>query len=193
MSLPNLLRVLDEGLLAPILNVPTADDRYRLSDGARLRPYQLRAAHKVFTGILARDPETGFYVGPERDGTAVHIDPGLGKTIIGLTAVAEWFKWGIIEKPVLVVAPIKVCETVWKQEAREWSHTRHLTFQLIRGNEKERAFALRRPAHIHLVNPELLTWLHTHIRTDWGAYFDALIIDESSMFKDHKAKRFRRL
>lgn len=178
-------------ILSPILNAPLTDDRYRLEDGARMRGYQLRATQKVFTGELVRDEVTGLKVGPERDGVAVHIDPGLGKTIIGLTAIVEWFKWAIISKPVLLIAPIKVCETVWRQEARGWSHTRHLTFQLIRGTEKERAFALARPAHVYLVNPELLVWLQTYIRTDWGKYFDAMIIDESSMFKDHKAKRFR--
>lgn len=177
-------------LLSPIVNTG-AEERVNLTHGWRMRGYQLRAANKVFTGELRIDPATGFKVGPERDGTAVHIDPGMGKTIIALTAIAEWFKWGIVTKPVLVVAPIKVCETVWRQEARDWSHTRHLTFQLIRGDEKDRAFSLARPCHVFLINPEMLTWLQKYIRHDWGKYFDALIIDESSMFKDNRAKRFR--
>lgn len=178
-------------LLSSVSTTPLDDSRYRLTDGARMRGYQLRAANKVFTGELVRDMSSGLKVGPERDGTAVHIDPGMGKTIIGLTAIVEWFKWGIIDKPVLVVAPIKVCETVWRQEARDWSHTRHLQFQLIRGTEKDRAFALARPCHVFLINPEMLVWLQKYIRGDWGKYFDALIIDESSMFKDNRAKRFR--
>lgn len=175
---------------APMQLQPDTDHIRHLVHGWRMRDYQLRAAHKIFTGELRRDA-TGAKVGPDRDGTAVHIDPGLGKTIVGLTAAAEWWKWGVIKRPVLVVAPILVCETVWRQEARDWSHTRHLTFQLIRGTEKERAFAQARPAHIHLINPELLVWLQKHIRADWGAHYDALIIDESSMFKDNRAKRFR--
>lgn len=183
MKLPN--------LLAPLSAFPDTEDRYRVSDGARMRGYQLRAAHKIFAGEPCIDPATGRKTGPERDGTAVHIDPGLGKTITALTAIVEWFKWGIVSKPVLVVAPIKVCETVWRQEAREWSHTRHLTFQLIRGDEKKRAFALARPAHVVLTNPEMLVWLQKYIRADWGQYFDALIVDESSMFKDNRSKRFR--
>lgn len=178
-------------ILAPITNDPEYADRYRLKDGARMRPYQLRAAHKIFAGEPTINMATGAKTGTERDGTAVHIDPGLGKTITALTAIAEWFKYGVISKPVLVVAPIKVCETVWRQEARDWSHTQHLTFQLIRGPEKERMFALKRPCHIFLTNPEMLVWLQRHIRADWGAHFDALIIDESSMFKDNRSKRFR--
>jgi SNF2 family DNA or RNA helicase len=177
-------------LLAPINNIGE-DVRVNLVHGWRMRGYQLRAANKMFSGELRTDPATGAKVGPERDGTAVHIDPGMGKTIIGLTAIVEWFKWGICKKPVLIVAPIKVCETVWRQEARDWSHTRHLQFQLVRGSEKDRAFALARPCHAFLVNPEMLVWLQKYIRADWGAHFDALIIDESSMFKDSRSKRFK--
>lgn len=168
-----------------------SEQRIRVSDGLPMRPYQLRAAHKIFTGELALDLYTGKKTGPHRDGIAVHIDPGLGKTITALTAVSEWIKQGIVTRPVLVVAPIKVCETVWRQEAREWTHTRHLTFQLIRGTEKERAFAQKRPANIHLINPEMLSWLRKYIRADWTGEYDALIIDESSMFKDHRSGRFK--
>jgi hypothetical protein len=165
--------------------------RVRMSDGAPMRSYQLRAAYKIFTGEARRCPYTGVKNGPERDGTAVHIDPGLGKTIAALTAISEWVKQGVVKKPVLVVAPIKVCETVWRQEAQQWSHTRHLTFQLIRGDEKTRAFGQKRRTNIHLINPEMLQWLQKYIRADWEGEYDALIIDESSMFKDHRAKRFR--
>src|SRR6187551_311613 len=90
-------------LLSPMAVMPDTDDKYHLVEGWRMRGYQLRAANKLFTGELRIDPATGKKVGPERDGTAVHIDPGLGKTIIGLTAIAEWFKWSIIQKAVLVV------------------------------------------------------------------------------------------
>lgn len=160
--------------------------RVMVRDGTPMRPYQLRAAYKIFTG----QPRSG---SPIRDGIAVHIDPGLGKTITALTAIVEWVKQGICTRPILVVAPIKVCETVWRQEAAAWTHTRHLTFQLIRGTEKERSFAQKRPAHIHLINPEMLSWLQKYIRADWAGEYDGLIIDESSMFKDYRSRRFRLL
>jgi len=178
-------------LFAPVQLIPDTDDRYRLSDGARMRSYQLRGAHKIFTGEIGINPETGEKDKDYRDGTAVHIDPGLGKTITGLTAIVEWFKWGIISKPVLLVAPILVCETVWRQEAKEWSHTKHLKLLVLRGNERDRTFFQKRQAHVHLINPELLPWLQKHIRGDWGEHYDALIVDESSMFKDNRTKRFR--
>lgn len=182
-------------ILAPIQYFPDNEERVNLKHGWQMRDYQLRAAQKLFAGEPLVDPETGKKRPdwPVRDGTAVHIDPGLGKTIIGLTAISEWFKQGVLVEgeAVLVVAPIKVCETVWRQEARDWSHTRHLTFQLIRGSEKDRLLALNRPAHVYLVNPEMLTWLQKSVRRDWTSKFQALIIDESSMFKDNRAQRFR--
>jgi SNF2 family DNA or RNA helicase len=162
-----------------------------LREGKPMRPYQVRAAYQLYAGYPVREMASGRFVEwNKRNGIAVHIDMGLGKTIIGLTAIVNWQARKIIKKPVLLVAPIKVCETVWRQEANQWSHTRHLTFGLIRGDEKARAFALARVADIYLINPEGLKWLHKYLRGNWD-HFDALLIDESSMFKDNRSQRFR--
>lgn len=140
-----------------------------------LRPYQCRAVNQVV----------------KKARTALFIDMGLGKTIIALTAIADikalkpGFKW-------LVIAPIKVAETVWRQEAQIWEHTQDITFSLVRGNPRERAFALSKEADVYLINPELIKWLHQYLREDWSM-FDGLIIDESSLFKDHRSKRFKTL
>lgn len=173
----------------------------RVKDGLPMRQYQIRAAHKVFTGTPTKDPKTGLVLdGQTVDGTPVHIDMGLGKTIIGLTAAADWFRYGVCRRSVLIVAPIKVCETVWRQEALEWTHTKHLRFGLLRGNEKQRAYVMarafdfitgERKTDVMLVNPELLGWLYKYIREDWG-YFDAIIIDDCPL-KDHRSKQFRTL
>lgn len=173
---------------------------YHLKLMVPMRPYQVRAAHKIFNGTPLRDPETGVYkwFSGVRDGTNVHIDPGLGKTVTALTAIADWFKFGVCTRPVLVVAPIKVCETVWRQEAKAWSHTQHLRFGLLRGNERDRAFTLARAyreesatryTDVILVNPELLHWLIKYLREDWG-FFDAIIIDDVPM-KDPKSRQFK--
>ncbi len=170
----------------------------RLQDGAPMRLYQCRASHKIFFGTPTRDPKNGLYVGPERDGTNVHIDMGLGKTVIALTAIVDWFRWGICNRPVLVVAPIKVCETVWRKEAQEWSHTRHLRFGLLRGNERARAFTLaraldpltgKRGYDVILVNPEMLKWLIKYLRGDWS-FFDALVIDDVAL-KAPRSQQFK--
>jgi hypothetical protein len=152
---------------------------YRLIDGAPARPYQLRTAHKVFTGTSG-------------DGTAVVVDMGLGKTFAVLEGISELINWGVITRPVLVVAPIAVCNTVWRQEAAAWNTTQWLKFSLLRGSPDQRRFQLYRPAHIYLVNPELLEWLFKELRQTWER-FDMLVVDESSMFKSHTSKRFKLL
>lgn len=148
-----------------------------------LRTYQCRAANTIVTNAIC----AGF------------IDMGLGKTVIGLTAIVDIkhiveverlnpafsFKW-------LVIAPIKVCETVWRQEAKLWEHTQHLKFSLIRGDLRDRAFALHKEADVYLINPELIPWLKEYLRSDWSK-FKGLIVDESSLFKNHRSKRFKEL
>lgn len=152
---------------------------YRLNDGAPLRPYQIAAAHEIFKDT----PEAG---------TPLILDMGLGKTVIVLTAIKDLITWGRLTKPVLVVAPILVCETVWRQEARLWSHTTDLTFSLLRGAPFHRRFRLRQPADIYLINPEGLDWLYKELRGDWSV-FEMLVVDESSIFKTHTGKRFKLL
>lgn len=186
------------------LHKPPVDDYvspgHHLVHGWKMRKYQVRAAHKVFTGTLRLCRQTGKYVGPEVDGTNVHIDMGLGKTIIALTAVADWFKLGVLDRPVLVIAPIKVCESVWRQEARKWSHTQHLRFGDLLGDERSRAWTLargfdpdtgKRGLDVILMNPEKIKWFVKYQREGWG-YFDALIIDDVAL-KNHKSVQFREL
>lgn len=171
---------------------------YHLTKGYTMRKYQVRAAQKLFEGTPVRDKVTGLYVGPDRDGTNVHIDMGLGKTIIGLTAIADLYRWGICKRPTLVLAPIKVCQTVWRQEANQWSHTRHLRIGDLLGNERDRAFTLARAFNeqtgvrgydIILCNPEKLKWLIKYLRGQWG-FFDALVIDDVAL-KDPKSGQFK--
>lgn len=148
----------------------------RVRSEHELRPYQCRAA-----SIIANS-----------DKTALFIDMGLGKTAIVLTAFSDELTF-LPHFKYLVIAPIKVCETVWRQEAKIWEHLRHLTFSLVRGTEWERAFALHREANIYLINPELVPWLSKHLRAKWDMFTGGLAIDESSLFKDHRSKRFKSL
>ncbi len=171
---------------------------YHLIKGYTLRSYQVRASHKVFTGTPTRDKDTGVYFGLSVDGTNVHIDMGLGKTIIGLTAIADWYKYAILKRPTLIIAPLKVCQTVWAQEAASWSHTQHLQIGRLTGNERDRAFTLHRAYnketgvmgyHALLINPEKLKWLFKYLREDWS-FFDAVIIDDVAL-KDHRSAQFK--
>jgi hypothetical protein len=63
-------------------------------------------------------------------------------------------------------------------------------FSLIRGNPADRAFALARQADVYLINPEHLEWLHKQLRGDFKK-FQICFVDESSLFKSHRSKRFK--
>jgi SNF2 family DNA or RNA helicase len=111
---------------------------------------------------------------------ALFVQPGLGKTITTIKALE------LIKGKTLIIAPIRVCETVWKQEAKVWDS--FLTFSLIRGSVKERIEALKQNVDVYLINPELLPWLFT-----FAMQWDNLVVDESSMFKNPSSIRFKTL
>lgn len=119
------------------------------------------------------------------------LDMGLGKTIITLTAINE-LKYGRFQvQKALVIAPKKVAEATWQREAGKWDQVRHLRFSTVLGSEAKRVRALNTPADIYIINRENVVWLVDHYKNDWP--FDMVVVDESSSFKSHTAKRFKAL
>jgi len=118
------------------------------------------------------------------------LDMGLGKTTTSLTALSDILDDFEIIRP-LIVAPLRVANTVWHNEADNWDHLKHLGFSIITGNSKERLSALDQKADVYVINRENIPWLVKHLGNKWN--FDALIIDESSSFKNPTSKRFRAL
>ena len=110
------------------------------------------------------------------------LDMGLGKTMITLHGILE------MPRPVLLVGPIRVIETVWEKEASEWMATRNLTFSLLRGSPAQRKAAAEAKADIYMVNPEMLEEA-LDLRDDWKV----LVVDESTLFKNPSSKRFKKL
>lgn len=66
-----------------------------------------------------------------------------------------------------------------------------LRVSLILGSQAKRIRALNTPADIYIINRENVVWLVDYYRNDWP--FDMVVVDESSSFKSHKAKRFKAL
>lgn len=126
--------------------------------------------------------------GTTAKGVLVFVDAGQGKTAPSLTAIYDLLEEWAIEQ-CIVIAPIKICESVWRQEARKWDHTRNLTFSLVRGTPSERAFALHKKANVYLINPEHLSWLYKHLRGNFSK-FPLIFVDESSLFSNPKSARF---
>lgn len=126
------------------------------------------------------------------DKSMLWLEMGLGKTAITLTAISDLFDTLAI-RGVLIVAPLRVCQAVWRQEALKWSHTRWMQFSLIHGSADERMRAVRHRANIYLVNYENLSWLQKYIETAYlsqGRYppFDMVVYDEISKLKNARTR-----
>jgi len=134
-----------------------------------LHPYQL-----TLINLSRSTPNLGLF-----------LPPGLGKTTTSLTIAAEQF-----EGKTLIIAPKRVAETVWEQEAKKWDHLAHLKVSKIMGTPAQREAALKKDADIYLVNLENVAWLCEAANM---LVFTNLIIDESSRFKDPSTKRFKAL
>lgn len=117
----------------------------------------------------------------------VFLSPGLGKTVIGLTAITE-----LRNGSWLVVCPLRVMD-VWNEEVVKWEHTRHLTVTVLHGLHKpDRLFDTK--ADVYLINYEGLPWLYEMLRPSGGreAPFQHLICDESQKLKDPSTNRWKK-
>lgn len=91
----------------------------------------------------------------------------------------------------LVIAPLRVAESVWIDEAAKWDHLKPLKLSRVLGSQKQRLAALATPADIYLINRENVEWLVEHYGETWP--FDMVVVDELSSFKSPKARRFKAL
>lgn len=114
------------------------------------------------------------------------LDMGLGKTATALTAANDFYDDFAINH-CLVIAPLRVANTVWKQEAAIWQHLHDMPIEIATGSPKQRLSALQTNAVIHVINRENIPWLVENVKWKW----DMVIVDESSSFKNGRSKRFR--
>ena len=114
---------------------------------------------------------------------------GLGKTVTTLTAIRELKYDRFSVRKVLVIAPKKVAEGTWTREKDKWDHTKILRVSPVLGSQARRIRALNTPADLYIINRENVCWLVDYYRNSWP--FDMVVIDESSSFKNHSAKRFK--
>ena len=141
---------------------------------------------------------------------ALFYDPGLGKTSTTLGALKVLKKKKMTNK-VLIIAPLRVCYSVWPREIKKWTDFKGFTYEILHGPKKDAA--LKRDADIYLINPEGLEWLlqatktkvtsaktgKTKVKLDINIKkfkalgFDILVIDELTKFKHHGSARFKLL
>ena len=118
------------------------------------------------------------------------LEMGLGKSVSTLTAICDMLDTFTARK-VLVVAPLRVANSVWAQEVRLWDHLKHLRVSVATGSNKARREALSLDADIYVINRENIPWLVENYGKQWD--FDVVVIDESSSFKNPSSKRFKAL
>lgn len=123
--------------------------------------------------------------------SAIFLECGLGKSVISLTAINDLMLDYFDVSRTLVIAPLRVANSTWPDEIKKWDHLKHLNYSVVIGSEKERLDALRKSAHIYLINRENVDWLITKSGISWK--FDMVVIDELSSFKSYQAKRFKSL
>lgn len=122
----------------------------------------------------------------------VFLDMGLGKTVSTLTAIDTLMNDYCEINKVLVVAPKRVAESVWQEEAEKWEHLKHLKFSKILSPEKRRLEALEVNADIYIISRDNIAWLCNLYKAD-NMPFDMVVVDELSSFKSHRAMRFKAL
>ena len=121
---------------------------------------------------------------------ALFLDMGLGKTISTLTALQDLKGKDLLLGKTLVIAPLRVANSVWKNEASKWSHI-NLTFSICTGAASKREKGLEDLADVYIINRENIPWLVKRYGTRWP--FKNVIIDESSSFKSPRSQRFKSL
>lgn len=134
---------------------------------------------------------------------ALFLDPGLGKTSITLATIKMLKQKKVLDK-VLLIAPLRVCYSVWPKEVDKWSDFNGIKVVVLHGLNKDEL--LKVEADVYVINPEGLEWLlrvkktktptgKTKVDVDlrrWKALgFDTLVVDELSKFKHTNTNRFK--
>lgn len=105
---------------------------------------------------------------------------GTGKTVSTLTALDIL---SLVEPvyPVLILAPLRVAQSVWPGEVQKWDHLQHLRVQPILGDARQRLAALSSLAEIYAINYENIGWLTEHWGEKWP--YRTVVCDESTKLK----------
>ncbi|WP_334473402.1 DEAD/DEAH box helicase [Arsenophonus sp. PmNCSU2021_1] len=113
---------------------------------------------------------------------------GMGKTAATLTALENLYLAGSETKPTLVLAPLRVAQSTWPDEALKWNHLHNIEVQPIIGTAKSRMAALKNTyASVFTVNYDNLVWLVDILGDSWP--FGTIIADESTRLKSFRLRK----
>ena len=153
--------------------------------GATMQTRRAPSSHRPWKPHGYQQRAVQFLLGA--NAAALWMSPGMGKTSCVLAAFAELLSRSSARRA-LVIAPLRVCQTVWRQEAAKWSELRHLRFSLLHGAKK--VDRLKDDADIWLINPEGVQWLCA-MYAGRSLPFDTLVVDELTKFKNSQAERHK--
>lgn len=120
--------------------------------------------------------------------SAVFAGMGMGKTCSALTAIDGEFLAGVEKRPALVLAPLRVAQNTWPDEAAKWEHLHDIEVRPIVGTQGERNAALRdRNANVFTINYENIPWLIETLDGRWP--FGRVIADESTKLKSFRLRQ----
>ena len=134
----------------------------------------------------------------QKPGTAMLLDPGMGKTAIALAALTVLQHHKLIDA-MLVIVPIRPMYLTWPNEVKKWAQFQHLKVSIIHGTPQQRVNAMAAKADVYLINPENVAWLVEHSKDYlltlgcFGTPPKMLVVDESTRFKNARSLRFKAL
>ena len=116
------------------------------------------------------------------------LPPGLGKTLISLSALDVILKHTDIDR-ILIIAPLRVMYLVWPAEIKKWDFD--FSVGILHGKDKDTT--IRQKYDIYIINPEGLKWLFGNHARLFEKFNFMLISDESTLFKNYASQRFKLL
>ena len=122
------------------------------------------------------------------DRCALWAGMGTGKTVATLFALDA--RELVDEGPTLVLAPLRVAESTWPDEARKWAGLSNIEVSPVIGPPSARRAALKRPATVYTTNYENVPWLVEELGDRWP--FRRIIADESTRLKSLRLDTRRR-
>lgn len=113
---------------------------------------------------------------------------GLGKTISTLNAIDALHFSGALTRPALVLAPLRVAQSTWPDEAAKWTHLSHMEVVPIAGDRDQRRAAIRRVLSgnvpVATINYENIPFIVDELGDNWP--FGLVVADESTRLKSFR-------
>lgn len=117
-----------------------------------------------------------------RESSGLFLDPGLGKTAIGCQALLNR------GSKALVISNLRIIYEVWPREVAKWK----FDLKLATLHGKNKTENLSPGADLYLINYEGMPWFIEQLAQNKNLLkelgIDTLLIDESTAYKNHRAK-----